>query len=295
MIKIVITSLLTLYSLSSFAMNDTYLSNLQLTENVSEELNIVITHLNTNEVSLEQAQTVAAACTLINNDVKSMDKVNLLFLLKSEIYKGLLNNQYLSYSDSIQISEVIIKSIEEKFKKYKITYSPFAVWIFESLIKDLAPYRRDNFINRFQTVSRTNMKEKAMALELTKALKYISPWVIAIESKTPEEFNETLTLISIDILKLISRKTYFFKEFASKYSANVRDGLFIIPQIKIEPTTNLDAAPDSLDEIKEQKKEKAKETIETLENTQDIEGSKKALDNLIQEKTEKEDGWVPKE
>jgi hypothetical protein len=284
-----------LFTYFSYAQEDNLLGNLSLIDETSEELNIIIGHLNFSKVTPTQAQEVVAACQLINNDTTHMDRINLLFLIKSEIYKGLLNNQYLAYEDTVQISEVIVKSIEEKFKKYELSYGAFAKWIFKSIQNDLAPYRKDSFLNRYQTVSRTNMKEMALALSLKKSLKYISPWLIAIESQTPEQFNNTLTQIAIDILKQISRKTYFFKEFSTKFASKQRDEIFNIPNLNIKPEPSVEAPDGSLQKIKEIKAEEAKKTLEVLENTKESSGQKEAIDQLLNDKNSSDSQWTPKE
>tara|TARA_B100001971_G_C18268024_1_gene596356 strand:- start:31785 stop:32666 length:882 start_codon:yes stop_codon:yes gene_type:complete len=284
-----------LYSISLLA-QDNLLQGLSLTEDISEELKIIVTHLNESPIERELAEEAIAAATLINSDVKKLDKVNLLFLIKSEIYKGLLNNQYMSYSDSVQISSVILKSIREKFKKYDLNYSPMAKWIFQSIEKDLGPYEKDGFIDRYQTVNRSNIKERAKALELSKSLKYISPWIIALESKTPDQFNEMLAKISVDILKQISRKTYFFHEFSSQFATELREGLFVIPSLApSKPEVKLPTGDASLEERSKEQKEKAEKNLETLENTQDLEGSSKAIDQLIEKEAPPKDQWTPKE
>lgn len=287
--------LISLFSFLVFSQDDKLLANLKLIDSVSEELRIIVDHLNYNEVSKDHAREVLAACELINNDTINMDSINLLFLIKSEIYKGLLNNQHLSYEDSVQISEVIVKSIEDKFKKHEVSYSPFAKWIFNSIIEDLKPYRANDFLNRYQTVSRTNMKEMSMALSLQKALKYISPWIIAIESQTPESFNNTLTLISIDILKLISRKTYFFKEFSFKFSQKQREAIFEIPKLALKPDVPIELPDSSLQKKKAQTKKTAKEAMKVLENTTETNGQKEAIDQLLNDETKQKKEWTPKE
>lgn len=290
------TIFLTLFLSMMAYSQESLLQDMRLIQDISEELKIIIGHLNENPISLEKAQEAVAAASLINNDVKKMDQVNLLFLIKSEIYKGLLNNQYLAYSDSIQVSTVILKSIREKMKKYDLNYSAMSKWIFKSIESDLAPYEKDNFIDRYQTVNRTNIKERAKALELSKALKYISPWIIALESKTPDQFNELLTLICVDILKQLSRKTYFFSEFSTKFSTKERDGLFAIPNLpQDDPPVELPKTESTLSERSKEEKEKAKKDLETLENTQDLEGSSKAIDQLIKKESPSGDEWTPKE
>jgi hypothetical protein len=287
--------LISLFSFLAFSQDDKPLANLKLIDSVSEELRIIVDHLNYNEVSKDHAREVLAACELINNDTINMDSINLLFLIKSEIYKGLLNNQHLSYEDSVQISEVIVKSIEYKFKKHEVSYSPFAKWIFNSIIEDLKPYRANDFLNRYQTVSRTNMKEMSMALGLQKALKYISPWIIAIESQTPESFNNTLTLISIDILKLISRKTYFFKEFSFRFSQKQREAIFEIPKLALKPDVPIELPDSSLQKKKAQTKKTAKEAMKVLENTTETNGQKEAIDQLLNDETKQKKEWTPNE
>jgi hypothetical protein len=284
--------LIFLFTFNLFAQEDKPLKDFNLLEEVSEELSIVVKHLQQSNLNENRLIEVTTAARLINNDVKKMEGINLLYLLKSEIYKGLLNNQYISYSDSIQISSVIFKSITEKMKKYDLIYSDMAKWIYNSVKSDLDPYLKGDFIDRYQTVSRTNIKEVAKSMELRKALRYISPWVIAIESKTPEEFNEMLSDVCVDILVQISKKTYFFKEFTSQFEKEKRGELFQIPDIKSSPNPLSQELPnDSVQTKAQDKKAKAKKQMETLENTQDLNSSSKAIDKLLEDENE----WTPKQ
>lgn len=295
--KRLFTLLIIFYAHNVFAQDEILLlEKLTLEDSFSEELKIITSHLAKNPIERDRAEEAIAAMKIVNSDILKMDSVNLLYLVKSEIYKGLLNNQYLAYNNSIQVSSVILKSIREKMKKYDLNYSDMAKWIFESIEKDLAPYEKDSFIDTYQTVGGGNVKLRAKAMELTKALKYIAPWVIAYESKTPEEFNHLLTNICVDILIQLSRKTYFFSEFTSKFSSNQRDPIFKLPTLPQKDEVILGPAPDaSLKAQSKKNKEKAKDTIETLENTQDLEGSSQAIDKLIQDKNDNPDEWKPKD
>ena len=51
----------------------------------------------------------------------------------------------------------------------------------------------------------------------------------------------------------------------------------------------------SLEERSKEQKEKAEKNLETLENTQDLEGSSKAIDQLIEKEAPPKDQWTPKE
>lgn len=288
--------ILFIFSFACFSQDpNRLLEKFVLEDQFSEELKIIVRHLARHPISLERAQEVIAAAKVINNDIAKMDQVNLLYLVKSEIYKGLLNNQYLAYNDSIQISSVILKSIRGKMKKYDLNYSDMAKWVFQSIESDLSPYEKDGFIDTYQTVGGTNVKLRAKAMELTKALKYISPWIIAYESKTPEQFNSLLTNIGVDILVQLSRKTYFFSQFSSKFSNDSRDPIFRVPSLTPLSDEITPPAPDaSLKEQSKRNKDQAKGTIETLENTQDLEGSSKAIDNLLKKKEAKPEQWKPK-
>ncbi|MEX1099307.1 MAG: hypothetical protein WEB87_02705 [Bacteriovoracaceae bacterium] len=262
--------------------------------NFSHELELLAAHLEGSKLSQDLAQEVVGAAALINADLKKTPKSNALFLIKSEIYKGLLDNQRLSYSDKALMREALVKGVEQKLKKNKIVYTPFATWIVSSVLSELSAYRGDGFLDRYQTISRNDLKEKAKALQLEKLVKYLSPWIIAFNEKTPQEFNHLVALVSVDLLKRISKKTFYFKEYSSSHSEASFDELFAIPDLKIGNKARIPMPESSLGAQSQKKVEEVREVLDTL-NKDDLENPSEAINILLQkEDSPSEDsGWKP--
>ena len=259
-------------------------------KNFSTELELLTEHLAAAEnLSKATAHEVAGAADLINGDLEATPQTNALFLIKSEIYKGLLNNQRLPYQDKIVLSEAIVKSVEQKLRKNNLIYTNFSKWIISSVLSELAPFRADGFLDRFQNVDRQSLKERGKALQLRKAAKFLSPWIIAFNQNSPEKFNQIATLTAVDLLKKISKKTFYFKNFASKHSQASLGEIFAIPGIKVttEPAPALPSA--SLKDQSQESLEQGKKALDALDQ-KELQNPSEVVERLIEK-----EGLTPEE
>jgi len=249
------------------------------------ELELITKHISASKLNKEQIERVLASTSLINKDLQKVDKYNLMFLIKSEIYKGIFNNQYLKKDNRLQISSTVISSTNHKLKKHSIIYSDFSKWIIKAVLSDLAPYEAGNFINRYQNISRSNAKELLKAKKLLKVLNYISPWLNAFNNLQPEQFNQLGTDLSIDLLEQISKKSYYFLTFASQFEKVQNELIFFIPDYNFNaPPSDLDHLQEEEDNqsLKEQaavRKQEAKKSIESIQ-VDDLSGLSNEIDKL---------------
>lgn len=266
-------------------------------KNFSQELELVAAQLAASEsLSMSTATEVAAAAEVINSDIKKIPKANALFLIKSEIYKGLLNNPLLEAKDELLLNESLVKGIEKKLDKHKIIYTDFSAWLVESLLLELAPFRKDNFLDRYQTVSGNDVESRAKALKLRKLTKYLSPWLMAFNENTPEEFNRLATQVSAGLIKRIASKTYYFREFASNHAEDSLPPLFSIPTVKPPEQTVAPLPSASLKQESEKIKAREQEVLEKLKG-EDLENPSEVIENFVnQQDADGGDGeaWKPK-
>ena len=290
---------LLIISLFSLGLGAQILKGLEA-KGLSVELELMLKHLSeSKQVTKEQAALSVGAASLINEDLSKTPKSNVLFLIKSEIYKSLLNNQHLPKKGEILINESLVKSIESKVQKHSEIYTEFAFWIANSVIEELAPYRSDNFLNKYQTINRTDLKARARAFELEKISKYLSPWILALNENSPEEFNQLVTLIAVDTITGLSKKSFYFKEFSSKNSDSKTPTFIEIPSIGAVSETQPKLPSTSLELKKESKLNESKEAVDILEKLPEdpSEGIDRLLDkenNVDTDVNEGEKQWTPK-
>lgn len=264
----------------------------------SAELELVARQLAEDKtLSDKTAKKALEAAAVINSDFQSIPRSNALFLVKTEIYKGLLENPLLPLQDEVLINESLAKGIEKKLKDHEIVYSPFAKWLMESILLELAPYRKDKFLDKYQTASGSDPSLRAKALEARRLAEYLSPWIVAFNENTPEGFNSLASAICADLLSRIASKAYYFKQFSSRFSGAGIGELFQIPSIKTSDSAKAPLPSASLKEASSKAKQEGQKVLESLEKAE-LENPSPAIDKLIERQGE-EDGkskseWVPR-
>jgi hypothetical protein len=263
------------------------------------ELKMLTNHLAQHAKRYEEITNIIGYCNLINEDLKTSSKENIMFMLKSEVYRGILSNQYLKKENRLQISSTFLSILEQKIKKNKAVYSNFAQWLSDALMSDLANFRQDNFIDKYQSLARTDFKEQQKAKKLKKILTYISPWLEALDKHTPEEFNQLCTKVGIDVLRNIASRTYYFGVFANQYQQQKEKMIFNIPNINLVAPEKVPTSSD--EDPREQQKQDAKKLMESLEAKDDdeIENISNQISNEIEKIKPKKAAdpnstWVPK-
>lgn len=259
-----------------------------LSDSLPTEFVLMINHLKKSSLTQDDLQRIIAASKLINSELANTPKPNIMFLFKSEIYKGILNNQYMKQKSLLQASTGLLESVKHKLNKHKIVYTDFSKWMINAIIKDFDPYLEKNFINQYQNIKRTNSTGLMKAKRLTKIMKYLSPWFNAIDKNTPEEFNKLNTQVIIDTLERISKKTYYFKTFTGPLQPNEAQALLVIPEVKTKNETQEVPDEKSLKDLSSERKEEAKKAVENL-GEEDLSGASEAIDEIDPEESETEE------
>jgi hypothetical protein len=259
-----------------------------LSDSLPTEFVLMINHLKKSSLTQDDLQRIIAASKLINSELANTPKPNIMFLFKSEIYKGILNNQYMKQKSLLQASTGLLESVKHKLNKHKIVYTDFSKWMINAIIKDFDPYLEKNFINQYQNIKRTNSTGLMKAKRLTKIMKYLSPWFNAIDKNTPEEFNKLNTQVIIDTLERISKKTYYFKTFTGPLQPNEAQALLVIPEIKTKKETQEVPDEKSLKDLSSERKEEAKKAVENL-GEEDLSGASEVIDEIDPEESDTEE------
>jgi hypothetical protein len=245
------------------------------------EIELMIGHLKTQSLTQEQLEIVVTRSRQINNDLRSVEKKALMFLLKSETYKGILTSQYLNLKNKLQISATLYKTAKQKLEKHNLIYSDFSTWIIEALLKDFTPYVRDGFINRYQSIKRSDSKGLLRARKLLKILKYNSPLLESFLTRTPERFNQLSTNIVIDIFDRISKKSYYFLTYQGKLSKVEESILFSIPELQVSSPQVSPLIPKSIKDESRENLEEAQKAVKALD-VEDMSDASEKIDNILE-------------
>lgn len=246
-----------------------------LSDSIPYEVELMFKHIKYSSLSKAENEKLRANLTLLNEDLGALDKRNILFLFKSEIYKGIFTNQYLKLNSKLQISSSVIDSTKKKLAKHKVVYSLFSQWTIQSILNDLEPFLEDSFINRYQNVNRGNSKDVLKSRKLVKIYKYISPFLAAFLNKSPEDFNTLQKNIILDTFSRIALKSYYFQIHYIK-GAKADAPLFSIPSEK----QTIKEASDSSAMQKKQSSEQATELIESL-GEEDLSTASEKIDEAL--------------
>src|SRR3989338_8851221 len=167
------------------------------------EIELLIEHLKREVKDSSTSQTIIDYLGVLNQDLLKAKRQDALFLLKAELYRSILNYD-LHQGSSLLINELFLRSVEDKLKKHKLSYSDFIQWLISAMISDVRPFMKKNL---------TSNEAQIEARELNKILKFVGPWLITFDKLPAENFIELVTKAGVNTLKMLTNKTYFYSIF----------------------------------------------------------------------------------
>lgn len=227
---------------------------------------------------VEQAQLVVF-CNKINKGLAPLKKEQVQFLIKSEIYKTILEWKFPNENFKPSVSD--IKRLKLNLESNTI-YTPFARSIIESMITDT------EYLYAKMERAPTENKNRVMA--------YTGKWLNQADNLSSADFNALVMEVSWQILQRIEKKALLVQQLSSEAIQDIREDTFNIPQLNQLPTTtkpeisqeNISASEQS-NEIKEQS-EKEMEKINVTPSDISPEDFSSAIDNLETDTTEPSSG-----
>jgi hypothetical protein len=255
-------------------------------DKTSYELELMVQHLKNEVRDPVLVENVIKYLSLINNDLKFSKRSYALFLLKTEIYRSILNYD-LNITSSLLINELFLKSLEQKLIKHKLTYTDFTRWMIGSMISDIRPYLKSNFSDS------SNAQMEMQNREYKKILKFVGPWLISFEKLTPEGFISEVSQMSIQTLKTISHKTFLYSAFAVATSDEATP-LFILPNLEESPSLSDKGEKPQTSTTQEPSNAVAPDKLEEITKPEDLSSISEELDKIQNEATNKpEEIWIP--
>jgi hypothetical protein len=135
-----------------------------------------------------------------------LTKEEVYFLLKSEIYKGLLENPRLK-NQMAYYNPDILKPLNSILEVRIDDYHKFAQWLLYAVYSDLSQNFDSAYYKTFKVKKNTGLalKNKNLIM-IQRKFDFILPWYEEIINSTPEEFHESLKDNMFDLLDVIIMK-----------------------------------------------------------------------------------------
>lgn len=205
----------------------------------------------------------------INKGMGPLKKDQSFFLLKSEIYKSLL--EWPHPQTQFQVGSHTLERIQTNMKASQAIYSPFSMWVLESLIADLKTYQAQGLLDLTPAQRSTLSAEKTQQyLKLQKILKYTRGWLEQADTVSAKDFNLLTEDLSWKTLERVKERSALFRRFSSKAIQDSLENTFNIPEqgmpqmaapksaIKIEET------PKTVAEEGQEQKTEAEAAVESI-------------------------------
>ncbi len=220
--------------------------------------------INELKLSQDEKDKIAEKIKGINSNLKFLKKEQIFFILKSELYKSILEKEFHSDFKIMKFTNLDISNIEKAYGLNKKDFSPFARWLVESVISDFSELKNYPGFNNVKL----DVPEKDATLNLVrKKLSLLSPWLGAISSLKASEFNLRLKKMIVEILSDIELSTGVYKSYLTNKDMDSTDF------ITINTITNKKLPLPSKEEDELPTKPKSEDELSVAEEGQ-LEGEK---------------------
>lgn len=217
----------------------------------------------------DKLQLVGIAKELDEN-LGTLQKEHIFFLMKSEVIKNVLEFKHKKVR-SFDMTTFLIERLEEDFKQKEKLLSPFAQWIWRSIIAELNHRKALGLITQKSfNPNLFNGTKKAEAQRFARYLTYLMPWIDKMDSMSVSEFNNLTKEVSWVVLKRLNDRSVLFKRFATTATGDTKITLFNIPQrlVELHPEDikrmQKDALPLTLKEESAKEKNQASEQVQGI-------------------------------
>lgn len=206
----------------------------------------------------------------INMGMGPLKKDQSFFLLKSEIYKSLL--EWPHPQTQFQVGSHTLERIQANMKTSQAIYTPFSIWVLESLIADLRPYQAQGLLDLTPAQRSTLSAEKTQQyLKLQKILKYTRGWLEQADTVSAKDFNLLTEDLSWKTLERVKERSALFRRFSSKAIQDSNENTFNIPEQGMPQMTapksaiKIEEAPTTLAEDGQAQKTEAEASVENIQ------------------------------
>ena len=154
----------------------------------------------------KEREALAKKIKELDQMLAALTKEEVYFLLKSEIYKGLLEQPRLKNQNPYYNPD-ILKPLNSIIEVRIDDYHKFAQWLLFAIYSDLSQNFDSPFYNTFMVKKKTglSLKNKNLIM-MQRKFDFTLPWYEEIVNSTPEEFHEGLKDNMFHLLDVIKMK-----------------------------------------------------------------------------------------
>lgn len=216
----------------------------------------------------EQVRLIVLA-QQINRGLGPLQKDQTFFLLKSEVYKTLL--EWPHPVSQFQVGSHTLERIKNNIANGRAVYNPFSMWVLEALAADLENFQREGLLS-LTPVQRANLNgEKAQQYnKMQRVLKYSRGWLEQADTLSAKDFNALTDQLAWRTIERVKEKGQLFRRLSSKAIADTQTNTFNIPEQGMptrpsgSPGVKVESTPVDLAGQAANEKKAAQETMEKI-------------------------------
>lgn len=176
----------------------------------------------------EQVRLIVLA-QQINKGLGPLKKDQSFFLLKSEVYKTLL--EWPHPTSQFQVGTHTLQRINTHLATGRAIYNPFSIWILEALAADLEKFDKEGLLAMTQAQRSVLTGEKAQQYyKMQRVLKYTRGWLEQADTLSAKDFNALTDQLAWRTLERVKEKAQLFRRLSSKAIADTQSDTFNIPE-----------------------------------------------------------------
>ena len=209
----------------------------------------------------------------INKGLGPLKKDQSFFLLKSEVYKSLL--EWPHPPTQFQVGSHTLERIKTNINASKAIYTPFSQWVLEALMADLEEFQKEGLLDLPPAQkSMLNGEKSQRYLKMQRVLKYTRGWLEQADTMSAKDFNKLTEELSWKTLERVKERSSLFRRFSSKAVQDSNQNTFNIPEQGMPqmnqgkpapPATTVDPAMKGISEKAAEEKAEASSSVENLE------------------------------
>jgi hypothetical protein len=184
----------------------------------------------------------------LQNFFNRIDQDQLFFLIKSVIYKSIIQYEFDFYIQYIDVNSMFLKKVQQKLDSNKEHYNDFSQWIIRSLMGDLEIYVDTPLLDQLGQLSKDSQEDMKKIGEVERKLKYLRPWFYTVEKLKPKEFSNLSREISWKILYRVFYYTRIMNFYSGVFTPQSKINFFKLPAI---PAGLKDTSVEEFEEMRD--------------------------------------------
>ncbi|MFI5389729.1 MAG: hypothetical protein ACHQYQ_00095 [Bacteriovoracales bacterium] len=182
-------------------------------EDLPVEFSYLVESLQQYPLSDKEREEIAKEIKELDKLFSLMSKEEVFFVLKSEIYKELLNKPRLA-QQSQYYNKKILRTLLDLIEAKIDSYHPFAKWIIIATYADLKQIFDSPYYNTFVVEKKGIGLKNPNAALIEKKLNLVLPWFEDITGQSPEVFHENLKPVMLSLLAKLNKKIKYLLQYS---------------------------------------------------------------------------------